>query len=195
MRKVLVFVCFMVLVATGCAKKAPQSVDADVKMVAVNAEYLANEKLYTIETNGDYTYNYEIRDIRGSVLISDENISRQPVIEEVTENLLKVSVQTGIGRATRWTMYCDVVNGRVSDGFYYVLAETEDKVVCVEYNEQYNVVVRDIFNREKIYGGTVLEDVYTVEPIVECKKVDNKLKIVYLKGNDYTEEEVVVQVD
>lgn len=187
-----IFACVLILVITGCATDSPQPVNsASVN----NVHYVEQEKLYTIESNGDHTYNYEVKDIRGNVLAQDKNLSRQPVIEQVSENLLKVSVQTGVGNSTRWSMYVDVVGGRVSDGFYYVLTEISDKVVCVEYHEQYNVVVRDIFNRDEVSGGTVLEDVYAVEPVVECEILDkNKIRIVYLKGKDYTETELFVSI-
>lgn len=186
------FVCVLILVATGCATNPSQpATPASVNKV----ETVEKGKLYTIEVNSDKTYNFQVKDINGNVLVQDKNLHRQPVIEQVSENLLKISVQTGLGSSTRWSMYADVVSGCVSDGFYYVLTETADKVVCVEYYEQYNVVVRDIFDSDVVIGGTVLEDVYATEPVVECEILDkNKIRIVYLKGKDYVETELFVWI-
>lgn len=155
------------------------------------------DELYMVEYNGDYTYNYVVKDINDNVLLSDEGISREPKVKVINEKLLSVSVQTGTGISTRWTIYCDVFNARISDTYYSVLGEYRENVVFVNHdNGDYSVVIQDIFNKEEYYKEIILEDASKVtDPIVDFEKLDDdKVKIVYLKGDNFLETELTIEI-
>ena len=159
---------------------------------------LEAHELYQITDNEDFTYDYVIKDKNNNILISDKGISREPKINVINENLLSVSVQSGTGISTRWTIYCDVLNGNVSEAYYSVLGEYGENVVYVNYdNGTYRIVIQNIFNRELFYKETVLEDASpVVEPVVSFEIEDNgTAKAVYLKGEDYLETEITIDLN
>lgn len=159
---------------------------------------LEAQELYQITDNEDFTYDYVIKDKNSNILISDKGISREPEINVINENLLSVSVQSGTGISTRWTIYCDVLNGNVSEAYYSVLGEYGENVAYVNYdNGTYRIVIQNIFNRELFYKETVLEDVSpVVEPVVRFEIEDNgTAKAVYLKGEDYLETEITIDLN
>ena len=161
------------------------------------ADYDIHE-LYQITDNEDYTYNYVVKDKNNNILISNEGISREPEINVINEYLLSVSVQAGTGISTRWTIYCDVLNGNVSETYYSVLGEYDENVVFVNYdNSAYCIVIQNIFNRELFYKEIVLEDASPVaEPVVSFEIEDKgAAKVVYLKGEDYSETEVMIDLN
>ncbi|MBR3803301.1 MAG: hypothetical protein IKK37_07665 [Clostridia bacterium] len=153
-------------------------------------------QLYEITDNGNFTYDYVIKDRHDNILISDKDVSRKPKVNVINEDLLSISVQTGTGISTRWTIYCDVNCGNVSDTYYSVLGEYEENVVFVNYdNGRHSVIIQDIFNQGEYLKEVVLEDVSeTVDPIVDYVKFDDKIKIMYLKGNNFLETELIIEM-
>ena len=153
-------------------------------------------QLYEITDNGNFTYDYVIKDRHDNILISDKDVSRKPKVNVINEDLLSISVQTGTGISTRWTIYCDVNSGNVSDTYYSVLGEYEENVVFVNYdNGRHSVIKQDILNKGEYLKEVVLEHVSeTVDPIVDYVKFDNKIKIMYLKGNNFLETELIIEM-
>ena len=153
-------------------------------------------QLYEITDNGNFTYDYVIKDRHGNILISDKDVSRKPKVNVINEDILNISVQTGTGISTRWTIYCDVNSGNVSDTYYSVLGEYEENVVFVNYdNGSHSVIIQDIFNQGEYLKEVVLEDVSeTVDPIVDYIKFDDKIKIIYLKGNNFLDTELIIEM-
>lgn len=155
-------------------------------------------ELYQITDNEDYTYDYVIKDKNNNILISEERLSREPEINVINENLLSVSVQAGTGLSTRWTIYCDVSKRTISDAYCSVLGEYEENVVYVNYdNGMYRIVIQNIFNRELFYRETILEDAsLAADPVVSFEILDNgTAKAVYLKGEDYSETEITLDLN
>jgi len=153
-------------------------------------------QLYEITDNGNFTYDYVIKDRHDNILISDKDVSRKPKVNVINEDLLSISVQTGTGISTRWTIYCDVNSGNVSDTYYSVLGEYEENVVFANYdNGRHSVIIQDIFNKCDYLKEVVLEDVSeTVDPIIDYVKFDDKIKIVYLKGDNFLETELIIEM-
>lgn len=153
-------------------------------------------QLYKITDNGNFTYDYVIKDRYDNILISDKNVSRKPKVNVINEDLLSISVQTGTGISTRWTIYCDVNSGNVSDTYYSVLGEYEENVVFANYdNGRHSVIIQDIFNKGEYLKEVVLEDASeTTDPVVDYVKFDDKIKIIYLKGNNFSETELIIEM-
>ncbi len=154
-------------------------------------------ELYTITDNGDYTYDYVIKDKHNHVLLEDKGIIREPEIRVINNDVLSISVQTGTGISTRWTVYCDVNSGTISDTYYAVLGEYDEKVVYANYeNGVHSVVVHRIFNRQQDLKKFVLEDaINRPDPIVDFEiGEDGKATIVYSKGADCAESKMTIEL-
>lgn len=117
----LCLINILILILSGCSR------DYDIN------------QLYTITDNEDFTYDYVIKDKNNTILISDKGVSKEPKINVINDNLLRVSVQTGTGISTQWTVYCDVNSGKVSDTYYSVLGEYAENVVFVNYDNSYGI--------------------------------------------------------
>ena len=108
------------------------------------------DTFYTISTNEDLTYSYKIFDQRGNILFSDDHSSKEPHIDKITDYVYSISVQTGIGGATNWAVFCDVKKGTVSETFHYVLGAQGEYVFFVEFEDgRHSVVVQNIFDSSR----------------------------------------------
>lgn len=196
MKRFVILLVFVMLAFSACTSEL-QKAEVQTKTEEI-AEYQHNslDEFYLIESNGDYTYNYTVRDKKGNVLISDKNISKEPKVEAVSENVISLSVQTGTGLATRWTVYCNIETAQKSDVYYYVLGQYENKVVQVELNDsKYYITVHDMFDEETVYSKTALEDVHTVEPLYDFEILNNGVaRVTYLKGETYEKTEFSVDL-
>ena len=154
------------------------------------------DELYKVTYNNDFTYDYVIKDRSNNVLLSDKNVSRQPEITVITKDLLRISVQTGTGISTCWTVYCDVTNGKTSEPYYSVLGEEGENVVYVNYNSgTYSVVVQSMFNQEQLREAILVDASKVADPVVSFEKTGNgKAKLIYLKGETWEETSVTIDL-
>ena len=107
---------------------------------------------WTVETVSHFDFNYEIRDNKGNIMLSEKGLSREPHIESVGDNIVKVWVQAGTGISTRVTQYCDIENSIVSEDFLSVFCEYDGKTVYHDFRDNVHyVVVQDIFDKDVFY--------------------------------------------
>ncbi|MBQ7118865.1 MAG: hypothetical protein IJO09_01500 [Oscillospiraceae bacterium] len=160
--------------------------------VTVKQEIWEEDDFYCIFANEDFTYDYYIKDKNGKELLSVKGDPKCPSINRVSDDVLSLGIQTGTGKATAIVRYFNTETGEVSTPFSYVLGEVENKVIYVDFdaNRGYSVVMCNIFDVTDIDCIATLEDVHTVEPIVEYVISNEQIYIVYLKGKDYVETEI-----
>ncbi len=160
-----------------------------------NSNYDINQ-LYKITDNGNFNYDYVIKDKHDNIILSDKGISREPKVNVINEDLLSISVQTGTGISARWTIYCNINNGKVSDTYYSVLGDYDAKIVFVNYdNGMHSVVIQDVFDKEKYFKEIMLEDASKVtDPVIDFVKLDDKIRIVYLSGDNFLETERIIEM-
>lgn len=155
---------------------------------------------WTIESVSHFYYDYEIKDNQGNIMLSEDALRREPHIETVDKNTVKVWVQAGTGISTRSTQYCDIANGIVSEEFLSVLCEYDGKTVYHDFrdNEHY-VVIQNIFDKAVFYKEFKLDDVSDVaaDAVLNAtvSKNGKKLTVTYLTGVDYTETETVINIE
>lgn len=113
-----------------------------------------NNSPYTISTNEDLTYSYKIIAKNGDVLFSDDRSPKEPKINQVSDNVFSVTIQTGTGRSTNWAVFYDIENSKTSETFQYVLGTQDSYVFYVEFEDgNHRLVVQDIFD-SNIYKKT-----------------------------------------
>lgn len=185
-KRLIIFLCLnLILILSGCKGD-----------YAIKHDYDINQ-LYEITYNDDITCDYVVKDKNDNIIISDKGISREPWVNVINEDLLSLSVQAGTGISTRWTKYCNVNSGKVSDTYVSVLGECGENVIFVDYdNGIYYVVVQNIFDIEKYHKSIVLEDARMTDPVVSFEKLDGeKVKIGYVKSEEYTETEIIIELN
>ena len=153
---------------------------------------------YTITANEDLTYSYKVFAQNGDVLFSDDRSPREPRIDQVSDSIFSVTIQAGTGRSTNWAVFCDVENSKVSETFHYVLGSQGDYVVCAGYKEGKRfIIVQNIFDKSVYYKTYELENVSPVAAdfALGCEfDSDNKVTIIYLTGEDYTETKLTIDI-
>ena len=165
--------------------------DDTVESEAIVGEY------YEVTTNEDFTYNYRVWDKNGIDLISVENFSRSPHLSMIGNGVVSVSVQTGTGRSTNIVRYYNIETGEVSDTYQYVIGATSDKVVHIEFDEVlgYSLIVSEMFDKKAQIISVELDDVYANDPIVSEKISENMVEVAYLKGEDYVETKIKINLE
>ncbi|MBQ8209022.1 MAG: hypothetical protein IJZ35_00355 [Clostridia bacterium] len=178
------FVFVLLLCMCGCGNTAENNYDEN----------------WTVESVSHFYYDYEIKDNQGNIMLSEDGLRREPHIETVDVNVVKVWVQKGTGLSTRITQYCDIENGIVSEDFISVLYEYDGKTVYHDFrdNEHY-VVIQDFFDKAVFYKEFKLENVAdcAADAVLsaEVSKTGKKLTVTYLTGAEYTESETVINIE
>lgn len=155
-------------------------------------------RFYRITQTASGVYDYQILDLNGNILLAEEGISGCPEITISNNDIAQVMLQTGTGLSTNWAKYCDIMDGRVSETFHYVLGARGEYVVFVEYeNNQHSIVVQNMFDKSAYYEAYPLDDASPVAAdIVSDFKLEERgdAVITYYKGADYTETEITVEM-
>ena len=153
-------------------------------------------EMYHITRNGDFTYSYQIVDKKGVVLFSEDHAMRKPEIEQLSSNILGITVQAGTGLSTNWAVYCDTENSKVSETFQYVLMTRDDYVIYVDIeNGEHSIVVQNIFDKSKYCKKHMLTNCSPVagDVVIEAKpKGEGAAVVTYFTGEDYAETELVI---
>jgi len=154
--------------------------------------------LCTITKNDDSSQSYKILDKNGKLLYSQEHFWRYAEINQVGSKVLEFSTQAGTGISTRWAVYCDVENSRVSETFYYVLMVHENYVVYGDYkNGEHSVVVQDLFDKSAYYKEYTLTNCSPVAADVILKAETNgegSVVVTYPTGDDYKVTELTINL-
>ena len=120
--------------------------------------------------------------------------SKEPEVVWINEEIIRVSVQAGTGKETKWGIFYDLAEHRQSNTFYGILAETADIVV---YCGDGCIIIQNIFDAEKFYqeiNSFPKELAPAAAPFVSASiSNDGKtVEIDYLSGSDFHTETVRV---
>ncbi len=156
------------------------------------------DKPYRVTKNENNTYGFLVKDKNGNIILSDESLSKEPEITEISDDILSVSMQGGTGISTRWTQYCSLSDGRVSAAYFGVLGVYENKVIYPENivgSDKIYVVIRDIFDNTEYLRVEIPSASRTTDPIIDFKFIDENLaEISYLKSDNFSEETITIEL-
>jgi len=114
---------------------------------------------YTVCYRSVNYYSFQITDREGNVLLSREDVRREPHIVQLSEDVIGVWIQAGTGVSTRYAQYCNIKTGAVSEAFQFVMGAEGNYVVYVDYEDgKHTVVVRHIFDDTAYRYEQVLAD-------------------------------------
>lgn len=149
-----------------------------------------------VTQESDKTYSYTITDYEGRVLAEEKGLSKKPIKEYVDTDVVGFSFQAGTGLSTKYSIYYDLENSKISETFYYCLVAQDSIVIYAKYeNNKHSIVVQDIFDKSAYYKIYDLENVSPVAAdfVVDCKLKGNGCAVItYLTGEDYTETDITI---
>lgn len=199
---ILFSILIIILCFCGCdtVKDEEQTTEySDSVPVTKESETVESESCFTIIDNGDYTYTYEIRDNKGSILLYESQCKNQPHIEMISDSLLRCMIQSGTGILTQHTFYVNVETGAISETFNSAFDEHDGRVAYFLYlNSNHYMVVQDIFDKEAYFKEIEIPgDYYCVEAVVSCvfSEDGESLELVCKAGEDYTETPVTLEIE
>lgn len=175
--------------STEAVKVHPMAVTENANTIDNNdlVKVVEETRLYrlTQENNAYYCCFF---DSDKNVVRKDGPIYKLPKVKLVNDKYIKLTVQAGTGLSTQYGYYYDIARNRFSEVFYWILAESNDKVA---YSMADKVVIQDIFDKT-IYFKEIKDFRYpfsvAIEPIIKAEFVESdKLKITYLTGENYEE--------
>lgn len=147
------------------------------------------DELYYLITEENGLFSYTIYDKEKNVVRTEENLTKEPQICMVCDDVISVTEQAGTGIATSSTYYYDVENDRFSSIYQGVFDQCDDLVMYATYDR---VIIRDIFN-DNGYYQEISEFRSPFSPVAfpftEAGFVDDisSVRITYLSGTKYEE--------
>lgn len=149
---------------------------------------VSNSNIEVESYNGKDTvlYKYTIYNNQGKKVYEDDDLSKEPVIEELDNEI--ISIVTSAGTGLCMVQYYDKFNDRVSDIFTNPLDLKGEKVIFFNKNK---LVVQNIFNKLNYYKEIKLNTTDTADPNNAIKSAefidDNQIRVIYFSGTDYKE--------
>ena len=126
---------------------------------------------YTLTQQDNGTYTIRVAADDGGDLYLRERMTAEPQCLALTEDILQIVGDGDTG--TRWTVFCNVAEGTVSEAFGNYVAANETKVAYVDYlTEAYHLFVRDIYDEGAYLEATTLTGLVVGEDGSLIKSVD-----------------------
>lgn len=156
---------------------------------------LPHKMSYSVEKVND-TYSVSIKNKWGKKIY--ENVYElEPSIIQVGKDTILIK----IGRGDSWTS--TFINGktnRISDGFENISIYNEELVVYGTYeDEQIKIVIRDIYDKDKVYKEVIdtFPDVAVGSYIIKDAQIidEHSVHLTYYVGNGWEEKETLIQLD
>jgi hypothetical protein len=131
-------------------------------------------------------YKYTICNNQGKKIYEDDDLNKEPVIEELDDGIISIGTSAGTGL---WMVkYYDKLNARVSDIFTNPLDLKGEKVIYFDKNK---IVVQNVFNKSNYYKEIKLDTTDTADPNNAIKSAefidDDTIRVIYFSGTDYKE--------
>ena len=157
--------------------------------------FLFNKTSYKVEeVNG--TYNVSVNNKWGK-RIYEHVYELEPIIIQVDKDTILIRT----GRGDSWTnKFINGKTNRISDSFENISAYDGQLVVYGIYeDEQLKIVIRDIYDKEKVYKEVIdtFPNVAVGSYIIKDAQIidGNSVHLTYYVGNKWEEKEKVIRLD
>lgn len=179
---------------TACEKKAKENTTDKSVEVAKSDNIISMDQRHKLINNskdGQPAFTYFLYDSYGNV-VYEQTVAKQPKIRYVSENIIEICNSHGTSALS--CSYFDLTTNILSENCWNPSYVDEEIVVYMEYDETHDpdtfLVIRDIFDSNKLYIELVYDfssDAVPANVIKNVKRIDDKLEIVYYKGENRTE--------
>ena len=192
--ELFIVLSIILIITSGCAKEDNKNISIKSELsTSDQIENLQNAdqyvKVYTGNTSEDrYSFYYDLYDKKGNLVKHDCTYMDEPEYSMVSDDIVKISVQTGTGLSAKWTIYYDLSSGRLSRAFYHVLAEKDN---IIAFFDGRNIAITDVFDEDSY--KELFELKYdlsdSTDPIKSVVFSDDFTQIIvtYFSGADFNE--------
>ncbi len=116
------------------------------------------ENSYTITTNKNGRHTIQVKDAHGQNIYSRQGLIDKPICTKVNDDILLVTNFTEASFASRWAVFCDVINGRSSNVFTGCLVTKGTHVAyATNTDNAWTVHVQDALNKQASSQSYTLE--------------------------------------
>ena len=150
---------------------------------------IIHTNLYEItETKG--RFNYALFDKTGNVLKSENNLTRQPEIIYIENDVIRITMQAGTGIGTQCGFYYDQKNNTISATYQCIL---DEKNGIVAHATMDKIIVESIFKSDDLYYKEIAAFQKPFSevafPFIDAEFSENghKISVSYYSGSNYEE--------
>ncbi len=157
---------------------------------------IASGDYYTVTDMGNFTYDYDIVNRSGTILLSDYGLTKKPKIKMISDSVVRRDISGGTGKLCINTVYCDVRTDKVSENFTGVWGEYGNKVLYESYEDGvHNIIIQDIFDKDVYYRKIPITKEYIATEVITDVDFseDGVATILYYSDNDYNQS--VIRID
>ena len=145
--------------------------------------------LYEI-TETDGRYNYTLFDKTGKIVKAESNLTRQPEITHIENDVIRIIMQAGTGIGTQWGFYYNQKNNSISATYHCIFDEKNGLVAHATADK---IVVESIYKSDDAYYKEIdtfqkpLSEV--AFPFIDAVFSENgeTISVHYHSGYDYEE--------
>ena len=188
-------ILLLLLLCQGCSntylEDSPtfKSSEATSMKSNTSANIITRTNLYEItETEG--LYYYALFDKTGNIVKSESNLTRQPKIICIENNVVRITIQAGTGIETQWGFYYDQENNTIS-AIYQCIFDEKNGIVAHATMDK--IIVESIFKNDDFYYKEIntfqkpFSDVAFPFVDAEFSENGNIIYVSYHSGSDYEE--------
>lgn len=181
-------ICTLILI--GCQQNNSQQDTSPITQPIENSadDPTQEEIQYFVISESNGLFSYKIYNKNHQAVRSVENLTKEPAIIMVNDQIISITTQGGTGIATSSTFYYDIENDLFSTEYQSVLAQYENLVVHATSS---SVIVEDIFDPNGLYQEiSVFQESFSpvAFPFVKAELEDaSSVTITYLAGTEYNE--------
>ncbi len=185
----------------ACEKKIPDESSQSTAVVTEAENIISMDKRFKLvegTKDNQVAYIYTLYDSYGNV-VYEQTVVKEPKISYVSDNVLEIC--NSMGTSALSCTYFNLTTNKLSDICWNPSYVDEEIVVYMEYDEARDpdtfLVIRDVFDSTKLYKELVYDfspDAVPANAIKSVKRIDDKLEIVYFKGENRTEVTVNVNL-
>jgi len=182
--QLLVLLAFIITIA-GCHDKdllPTHSTDATYKHATL--PIISTGEHYRI-VKDDFKYVHQLFDCQGN-LVEEIELQKEATIDEVDEDVVCLTYQTGTGKSTQWGFFYNAQANIRSEKYMWILDYTDEKVILGLPD---GIVVRSIFDESYYTKITDFEKIVAAVPdsVLDAQFADSDgtVSVTYAEADTY----------
>lgn len=155
------------LLLSGCGTTASNEQTAatgETETTVTTKAPLKMEECYASYAHANDTYYFQVTDCEGTIILEKGDLPRPVSFEELTDDVLVVQGQAGVGIGARWAIFCNIRTGYVSETRMFYLGAWKERAAFVDYRtDKYHVFVTGTMD------SNIYHEVYTLDDLAKAE--------------------------